>query len=661
MNDAYPLDDPDGAPEEPVGRRTFLTSAMLGSAGLVVGVNVFGPSLFGSGAPEAAAALPAQPLGPGAPNFGLTKFLDPLRIPPVLRPQQDLLTVRMTNARVRLHSQLPETALWTFEGQYPGPTIEVRSGRRLRVAWSNELTGKIPLVAARVPFAKPSPAYTPGYRNADGSLPAGVGLIDGVADLPPWNVVHLHGAVTGAHNDGWAHNGTPSGDAQLTQYPNRQAATALWYHDHAMAVTRFTVYSGLAGMYLVRDAEEDAAGLPRGEREIPLIIADRNLDTDPATGALTGQLLYKLPYVPATGTTAPVTGPFQLVNGVIWPHLDVAAGLYRFRVLNAANSRFFRLDLIDEAGVLHNDAVRIAGTDAGLLPAPAPVPAGGLTISPAERVDLLVDFSRFPGQRLRLSNTGSVGEPDIMEFRVASGARREPVAIPPRLSKSYVRLVPGTTVPADHDEIFVALLPGTVAGEPDPTMWELREITDPAELPAQFPAAGIIQLTDPATGQVRTFKKVAGLFDDTRTIFINRDRWAVWHFLQLGGSPHPMHIHMTRLQLLSRSTWTDLTAFNVPVGGTSRPLPAPNAGPAIEKWEEGWKDTFQARQGEWITVAGQFDGATGEFMYHCHILEHEDMGMMRPFVVHPPEIARFHMHPHVGVHSGQKATGHSGH
>ncbi|WP_244885523.1 multicopper oxidase family protein [Amycolatopsis vancoresmycina] len=659
MNDAYPLDDVDGEPDESVGRRTFLTSAMLGSAGLVVGVNMFGPSLFGSGAPEAAAAPPAQPLGPGAPNFGLTKFLDPLRIPPVLRPQQDLITVRMTNARVKLHSQLPETALWTFEGSFPGPTIEVRSGKRTRVAWSNELTGKIPLVAARVPFAKPSPAYTPGYRNPDGSLPSGVSLYDGVADIPPWNVVHLHGAVTAAHNDGWAHNGVPTGDAQLTEYPNRQAATSLWYHDHAMAVTRFTVYSGLAGMYLIRDAEEDAAGLPRGEREIPLIISDRNLDTDPATGALTGQLLYKLPYVPASGTTAPVTGPFQLVNGVIWPHLDVTGDLYRFRVLNAANSRFFRLDLIDEAGVLHNDAIKIAGTDAGLLPAPVAMPAGGLTISPAERVDLLVDFSKFPGQRLRLSNTGSVGEPDIMEFRVASRARA--VVVPPKLSKSYVRLAPGTTVPADHDEVYVALLPGTVAGEPDPTMWELREITDPAELPAVFPATGIIQLTDPATGNVRSFKKVAGLFDDTRTIFINRGRWAVWHFLQLGGSPHPMHIHMTRLQLLSRTTWTDLTAFNVPVGGTSRPLPAPNAGPAIEKWEEGWKDTFQARQGEWITVAGQFDGASGEFMYHCHILEHEDMGMMRPFVVHPPEIARFHMHPHIDVHSGQPMTGHSGH
>ncbi|MDT8909760.1 multicopper oxidase domain-containing protein [Amycolatopsis sp. PS_44_ISF1] len=655
------MDDDDG-PTDSVGRRTFLTAAMVGSAGLAIGANLLGPSLLGPNAPEAVAGTPVPLLGPAGPDFGLTKFLDPLRIPPVLRPrpEQELLTVRMTNARVKLHSQLPETALWTYEGQFPGPTIEVRCGQRTRIAWSNELTGKIPLVAAQVPFAKPSPAYLPGFRSPDGTLPAGTRLIDGVSDLPPWNVVHLHGSVTPAHNDGWAHNGITTGDAQLSEYPNRQAATALWYHDHAMAVTRFTVYAGLAGMYLIRDAEEDAAGLPRGEREIPLIITDRNLDTVPSTGALTGQLLYKQAYVPASGTTAPLTAPFVLVNGTIWPHLDVAAGLYRFRVLNAANSRFFRLDLIDEAGVLHNDAVSIVGTDAGLLPAPAPIPVGGLTITPAERVDLLVDFSRFAGQRLRLTNTGSVGEADIMEFRVASRIRPEKVRVPQKLSKSYTRLGPGT-VPADHDEVFVALLPGTTAGVPDPTMWELKEITDPAQLPTQFPTAGVIQLTDPATGRVRTFKKVAALFDDTVSIFINRGRWAVWHFLQLGGTPHPMHIHMTRLQFLDRTTWTDLTAFDVPTGGTVRPLPVPNAGPALEKWEEGWKDTFQARQGEWITVAGQFDGASGEFMYHCHILEHEDMGMMRPFVVHPPEIARFHMHSNAAGPGAAPAAGHSGH
>jgi FtsP/CotA-like multicopper oxidase with cupredoxin domain len=251
-----------------------------------------------------------------------------------------------------------------------------------------------------------------------------------------------------------------------------------------MAVTRFNVHAGLAGLYVIRDEEEDRLRLPGGDHEIPPIITDRNLDTDPATGTLTGQLLFKFQYLPATGTTAPVTGPFTLVNGVIWPHLDVDARWYRFRALNAANGRFFRLDLVDEAGVVHNDAVRIIGTDAGLLPAPAAIPAGGLTITPAERVDLLIDFSRFRGQRLRLVNTGASVEPDIMEFRVESRARSDAFSPPAALSTSYTRV---THVPEDHDEVFVATtLPGA-SGRPHPEMLELREITDADDVPTRFP------------------------------------------------------------------------------------------------------------------------------------------------------------------------------
>ncbi|MGV9361881.1 multicopper oxidase family protein [Amycolatopsis sp. NPDC003731] len=635
------------AEADSVDRRTFLTAA-----GVVAGAALAGPS-----APRTASAATAPPV---APHFGLTKFLDPLRIPPVIqahsRRYQGDLTVTMTTARTRLHSQLQESTLWTYEGHFPGPTIEVRSGKRLRVAWANELRGTVPLVAVRAPYAVPTPANQPGYRAADGSLPAGVELIEGVAELPPWNVVHLHGALTNAGNDGWAHNGISPGHTQLTEYPNHQAATALWYHDHAMAVTRFNVHSGLAGLYLIRDDEEDRLRLPGGDHEIPLVLADRNFDTDPATGALTGRLLFKFQYLPASGTTAPVTGPFTLVNGGIWPHLDVDARWYRFRVLNTANGRYFRLDLVDEAGVVHNDAVRIAGTDAGLLPAPAAVPAGGLTLTPAERADLLIDFSRFPGQRLRLVNTGASIEPDIMEFRVESRRRPEPFRVPARLSASYARV---ERVPEDHDEVFVATTPPGVAGRPHPEMWELKEITDPAELPARFPAEGVLQVTDPVLGRVRTFRRVARMFDDATTIFVDRGRWVVWNFFQLGGAPHPMHIHMARLQLLTRSKFADLSAFDIAAGGTTRPLPAPAAGRPVERHEEGWKDTFDVWAGDWIRVAGRFEEATGSFMYHCHILDHEDEGMMRPFVVHPPEISRFHMHPATPGHPTMPA--HEGH
>ncbi|MFL6127314.1 multicopper oxidase family protein, partial [Actinophytocola sp.] len=578
--------------------------------------------------------VPALAPGDG-PNYGLTKFLDPLRIPPVLRPHswwhQEDITVNLARAGVRLHSQLPVTTVWAYEGQFPGPTIEVRSGKKLRVAWSNDIEGTIPLVAVTAP---PQEANKPGSRDANGNpWPA----IAGVADLPAWTVVHLHGALTNGGNDGWAHNATLRKRAQLTEYPNEQQSTTLWYHDHAMAVTRFNVHAGLAGMYIVRDDEEDGLGLPAMDHEIPLIITDRNLDTDPETGALNGQLLFK-PAEVAPGVVIPFTGPFTLVNGVIWPHLDVDARWYRFRVLNASNSRFYRLNLVDEDGNPQNDAVRIIGTDGGLLPAPAPVPVarqtpvstpGGLVLAPAERVDLLIDFSRFKGQRPRLTNgnPGQGVEPDVMEFRVENRDRHESFVLPAKLSESYVRLAHGTTVPEDHDHVFAALVPPGSAGEAHPQIWELAEITDTDEVPTQFPAEGVLQVTDPANGAVRTFRRVATIFDDTTTFFLDHGRWAVWNFLHFGGPTHPMHIHMAQFQLLTRRqfplTAGAVTGFDVAVGGTTAPVAVPGAGRAIEQYEEGWKDTFQVQAGEWITVAGHFAGATGEFMYHCHILDHE--------------------------------------
>jgi FtsP/CotA-like multicopper oxidase with cupredoxin domain len=590
-----------------------------------------------------------------APHYGLTKFLDPLRIPPVIRPHswwhQEEITIRMTRAGVRLHSQLPFTTVWAYEGQFPGPTIEVRSGKKLRVAWSNDIEGAIPLDGVTSPIAQ---ANVPGYRNPDGSLRDGHKLIEGVADLPSWTVVHLHGAMTNGGNDGWAHNATLRGHAQLAEYPNDQPSTALWYHDHAMAVTRFNVHAGLTGMYVIRDEEEDGLDLPGGDHEIPLIITDRNLDTDPVTGALTGRLLFK-PAEVAPGVVIPFTGPFNLVNGVIWPHLDVDARWYRFRVLNAANSRFYALNLVDDAGVVHNDAVRVIGTDGGLLPAPAPVPDSGLVLAPAERVDVLIDFSAFKGRHLRLTNTnvpaGGPVEPDLMEFRVENRDRDDSFELPSTLSTSYVRLRHGTTVPEDHDHVFVALVPPGSAGEAHPQLWELQEVDEP---PAQFPAEGVIQVTDPAGGEVRTFRMVARLFDETTTFFVDHGRWAVWNFIHLGGPTHPMHIHMSQFQILSRRAYAlaggNVPGFDVPAGGTTAPLPAQGDGPPIQKYEEGWRDVFQVRPGEWITVAGHFTGATGEFMYHCHILDHEDEGMMRPFVVHPPEVAKFHVHPGGGHH-----------
>ncbi|MGH3803214.1 MAG: multicopper oxidase domain-containing protein, partial [Pseudonocardiaceae bacterium] len=187
--------------------------------------------------------------------------------------------------RVTLHSQLPPTTVWTYNGSSPGPTIRLRRGQKLPVNWQNEITGNFPVTSVQVQSA--NPFQTPG-PGRDGVAPR-----PEVAVLPPWTVVHLHGAETGAGNDGWPENAVLPGNSQLAEYPNDQQATALWYHDHAMAITALNVMSGLMGMYLIRDDEEDALGLPHGKHEVPLIICDRNLDTD-ADGNLTGELLHKV-------------------------------------------------------------------------------------------------------------------------------------------------------------------------------------------------------------------------------------------------------------------------------------------------------------------------------------------------------------------------------
>jgi FtsP/CotA-like multicopper oxidase with cupredoxin domain len=621
-------------PKAEISRRTLTTGALFGA--LAIGTNMFRSAVA---SPAAGPSVPVGSAGaPTGPNWGLTKFVDPLRIPAVIRPRERDLEVRMGRTNVRLHSQLPPTAVWAFNGQFPGPTIDVGSGQQLRVEWFNDIDGLMPLVAVQAP-APANPTNSPGYRDASGAPLPNHTIIDGVAELPPWTVTHLHGAPNNGGSDGWPHNGMLKGSSQLAQYQNRQPSTALFYHDHAMSITRYNFHTGLTGMYLIRDDEERALGLPGGAREIPLLLCDRNLDTVPATGQLTGQLLFKIPAVPYAGALVPAgfTGPFNTVNGTIWPHLDVKAQWYRFRLLNVSNGRIYTLNLVDDAGQVHNDVISVIGTDGGLLPAPAAVPAGGLTIAPAERLDVLVDFSRLKGLNLRLTDARTAAgptEPDLMQFRVANKTVSDTFTLPAKVSPSYVRVVPGSTLPDDHDQVWVGLVMSKVG---HPEMWELEEVDkDPG-------GAGVIQFVDPTNGATRTFCKRDSMFDDTVGIYINHNRWAVWNFIHVGplGPVHPMHIHLARFQALFRRTF--ITTWDLPTERTTTPISGIIDNP-LAKHEEGWKDTFLVNRGQWIAVAGKFEGGTGEFVYHCHIGDHEDDGMMRPFVVHPPEVAKFDEH-----------------
>ncbi|APU14354.1 MULTISPECIES: multicopper oxidase family protein [Actinoalloteichus] len=649
----------------------LLTAAAPGASAAQRAVDPAGPTVD-----AAAAAAPSEPVsahpvhsvvgvdrsvvlprtvGDETPTTELTKFLDPMPVPPVLRPAEgELTTIVKQVAQTRLHSELPPTTVWTYDGHFPGPTIEVRRGRRVLLAWRNGIEGAFPVTAVDVPLpeeGEPSPSDLPG-RGGGTPIPE-------VARLPAWSVTHLHGGVVAAGSDGWANNAVLSGESQLCEYPNQQPAAMLWYHDHAMMITRWNVYAGLVGTYLIRDDEEDALRLPSGDREIPLVIADRNLDVAD-DGSLTGALLHK------TVAQRAFTGPFTLVNGVIWPHLAVGACWYRFRVLNSSNARTYRLALQDESGSPITGAAWQIGTDSGLLPEPVEIPADGLIMAPAERADLLIDFGPWRGRTVRLMNTGGTPvHPEVMEFRVETRRAVDRFRLPAETSRSYERL-PGPHTAARHRLLILANGP-TGHGQ----LWEMRRLDPAHDHIPDFDGVtvhdGFVQVQGP-DGEVVTYRRLCRVFEDTVNWFVRHDDWEDWHMLSLAAPTHPMHLHLVRFQALARDHYVVtetvpgedgrpvvIGGFDESRGGTLTPIRYEQSGTLLPD-ELGWKDTVRVARGEEVTIMARFEGSTGQYMYHCHLLEHEDMGMMRPFVVAPEPVVTLMEQLH-----GDGGHGHGGH
>ncbi|MEV5440719.1 multicopper oxidase domain-containing protein [Streptomyces sp. NPDC052682] len=332
----------------------------------------------------------------------------PLPVPPVLRPAATSgsadryeITQRQVSAEI-----LPgiRTGLWTYHGTFPGPTIESRRGRPITVVHRNELP--VPTVVHL--HGGHTPAASDGYPT-DLVLPHG---------RPDPAAHHRHSS--GAHAMADPRAVTSRGMREYT-FPMDQRAAMLWYHDHRMDFTAPAIWRGLAGMHIIRDDIEDALDLPRGERELPLMIADRSFASD---GSLTYPSLdpalrdrpgVKAPYA------AGVLGDVILVNGAPWPVHEVGTSSYRLRLLNASNARHYALQAVTDDG-RRLDLVQI-GADQGLLA--VPVTHTTLPIAPAERYDVVVDFSDLPtGSRVRLVNLlGTGGTREVMAFRIARRAR----------------------------------------------------------------------------------------------------------------------------------------------------------------------------------------------------------------------------------------------
>jgi len=383
-----------------------------------------------------------------------------------------------------------------------GPTFEARRGQPIAVRWINNL---------------PSRHMFPIDET-----------LHGVNREPAVRtVVHLHGHKVLSESDGypeaWFTNGFaqtgPFFEQRTYHYPNDQAATQLWYHDHALGATRLNNYAGLQGVYLLRDSVEGRLDLPDGPFEIPLTIQDRFFNPD-------GSLLYPTednggdpdPRVPPVWIPE-FFGDTVLVNGRVWPFLEVEPRKYRFRILNASNARFYHLTL-NEA---HPDgtpngrpgpAFIQIGTDGGFLP--APVRLTDLTIGVAERFDVVIDFGGAEGKSFVLNNDAKAPFPDgediiptnVMLFKVTR-----------RLSGRDDGSVPRTLAPVPLID------PRTSVRTRDLVLSELD--SDP---PFENPIIALINApwADPVTETPR-----AGSVE-------------IWRIINTTGDAHPIHIHLVQ-------------------------------------------------------------------------------------------------------------------
>lgn len=644
------------------------------------------------------------------------------------------------------------TWVWGYQvadrpASWPGYTVEAREGCATTVRYVNKLpwcecgSRVAPLLTIDQTIHWADPLHQMGsFTPYRGPIPA---------------VAHLHGGEVpsgadggpqswftpnGLRGPGYATDGPAAPNEAVYRYPNAQPASTLWFHDHALGITRLTVFAGLAAFYLVRDRydtglPDNPLRLPTDPYEIELAIQDRQFDTD-------GQLLFPDGSNPAADLSGPppnrAAHPFwipeffgdaMVVNGRTWPRLAVEPRRYRLRLLNGCNARFLSMNLTEAPNANSADAPSAVpfwqiGTDGGLLDSPVELNTPGspgaprLVLSPAERADLIVDFSGLAGASLILTNTAPYPYPDgqspdpsldgqIMRFDVSlplSGRDRsfdpasgEPLRGGPRRPAPIVRLADAETghvapgVPVDATRQLMITEQGTTECAVPPggggplialvnnSTWEGLRAGTQTPIPGSRP--------DP-DGQ--------GLWLTERPRIGSTE---VWEFLDATPDSHPMHIHLIQFQILNRqpvdvegylATWTaqfpggtfegqkcdgTLGEVTYPPGtvipgyGPPRDYLTPNAdgalggNPAFSPYltgpvtppdpnEAGWKDTVHIKPGmvtrviaRWAPTATRvgavapgenlfpFDPTVGPgYVWHCHIIDHEDNEMMRPYV-----------------------------
>ena len=639
------------------------------------------------------------------------KYQTPLLIPPVMPKagtirsrggkQTDYYEISMKQITQQiLPAGMPKTTVWGYGSvngagsknalllhNAPSLTIEAQVNRPVRVKWINDLVdadGKyLPHLLPVDPtlhWANPSGGET--GRDTRPTFDSTPGPYTGPVPI----VTHVHGAVgVGEESDGYAEawylpdaNNIPEGFATqgtwysyfagkvlagygetwgpgfaTFQFPNKNRASTIWYHDHALGMTRLNVYAGPAGFYIIRGgpagdaavldsrfgttavlpgpAPKDGDKFPPNKTyyEIPIAIQDRAFNADgslfyPDTRAFFDE--FAGPFIPESDLS-PIWNPeffgnMIMVNGNTWPFQQVEQRRYRFRFLNGCQSRFLILDFSKIPGV----EVWQIGNEGGFLAAPVNITAdcgNRLLMGLAERADLIVDFTNVPVGNYVLGNLGpdepfGGGEPDngdgtgfpvadpdstgqIMQFRVVPAVAPDPTTPP-----MFLQLPALMPLPTESATRKLALIEMMSMHHDGPAEAMLGHV-DADDLPVHQ------MWMDPVTENP--------MVGDTE----------VWEFYNFTADAHPMHVHEVAFEVVNRQ------ALVVNGDGETEP-PARFAGDPRppEAWESGLKDTVIAYPGEATRIKAKFD-TPGQFVWHCHIVEHEDNEMMRPYRIGPPD------------------------
>lgn len=580
--------------------------------------------VLGKAGTRAGPTSASSPLAAAQASPTLTKFTETLPIPGAmnLTGGGSLSLTMASSSSHHFHSQLGTAATFGYgDADYLGPTLLVRQGQPVSITFPNNL-GAHPLAA-----------------SIDTTLNGAV-----AADkTTPRASVHVHGGLTPPQFDGHPQDTYLPGNSKTYNYLNGQEAGTIWYHDHALGITRLNVYAGLAGFYLIRDQFDtglagNPLGLPApyGTFELPLALQDKAFNAD-------GTLFYDTQGVNPTVHPQWVPeffGDVAVVNGKAWPNLNVAAGLYRFRIVNGSDARFYNLRLSNGQPVVQ------IGTDGGLLN--APVNVGQLLLGPGERADVLIDFSALPnGTKIVLQNNARTPFPSGPRNKRKGG-----IAIP-----QLMQFTVDTTLTP-----FQGTVPATLRGGAN----QPPAITPPTRPPAvrNLP---LNEILDPTTGFPLAVLLNNLHFDTADIETPTQGTVEMWNLINTTADTHPIHLHLVRFQLLERQPFDAaayLAAFNPGLPNPSAEGQGPHPAPSADQFakgaakrparnEQGFKDTIRANPGEITRIVAKFPtpaqagfnpdvtytNAAGQtlqgYVWHCHILEHEDNEMMLKYRVVP--------------------------